>query len=532
MDKKEVNKGILQKGAENAQVPFGLIGLGFTAGNFLLDRPDDAIGQAYIDRAETFNQYFNKQIDPRLKNLYLKDGGYGLTYRSQPILADIIPPTTTEFKPSDLSLAGKFQEQLSSLPPVNLPGTVITVTPGPNPARFATKEITPTEIAGQKGYVWGNPKEPQWSYALGNIRRDRTTTANPTIHLTKLDLAPVKETRFKTTGEVVNDPDLLENRAWGRRAQEGDIFFPKENILARGEVTAADLYTALQKQGATPNPLIDERRPDKYLQELAEQYAGVKQQTVTQALQELATPVEPLGVSTREQGAVPIFRQFDLETASPQQKTQAGIGKIFLEESDPKGKWRIQAGENELPLKVAKELIDEPPSAAGLSFRNYTPLRSGAFIAGAAYSPEVLNDLEQKNYAGALFKTGSSLATGALADVGTRALVSKAAQTGLTAPARALAAVSPVAAPVSVSLMLGGASPQPRAVGTYRGATVYRNPQGAFVAAPIGGKPMRLGQAIQNNKPTFVPWGSVAGTKVGPRTVGRPWWDVGQFFGR
>ena len=104
---------------------------------------------------------------------------------------------------------------------------------------------------------------------------------------------------------------------------------------------------------------------------------------------------------------------------------------------------------------------------------------------------------------------------------------------------RAAAAVIPAAAtalrianPIALVSQLGGDSPQPRVVGTYRGATVYRNPQGAFVAAPLGGKPMRLGQAIQGGKPIFVPWGSVAGTKVGPRTVGRPWWDVGQFFGR
>jgi hypothetical protein len=89
-----------------------------------------------------------------------------------------------------------------------------------------------------------------------------------------------------------------------------------------------------------------------------------------------------------------------------------------------------------------------------------------------------------------------------------------------------------VANPVAVVSQLGGSSQEPKPVGTYRGATVYRNPYGDLVAAPIGNKPVRLGQAIQGGKPTFVPWGSVAGTKVGPRTVGRPWWDVGQFFGR
>jgi hypothetical protein len=42
-----------------------------------------------------------------------------------------------------------------------------------------------------------------------------------------------------------------------------------------------------------------------------------------------------------------------------------------------------------------------------------------------------------------------------------------------------------------------------------------------------------LGRAILNGKPVFVPYGSVAGEKkVGAKKVGRPLWDLGQFFGR
>jgi hypothetical protein len=38
--------------------------------------------QAIIDRAIQTEKYFNKDIDPRLKNLYLQQGGYGLLYKS------------------------------------------------------------------------------------------------------------------------------------------------------------------------------------------------------------------------------------------------------------------------------------------------------------------------------------------------------------------------------------------------------------------------------------------------------------------
>jgi hypothetical protein len=185
----------------------------------------------------------------------------------------------------------------------------------------------------------------------------------------------------------------------------------------------------------------------------------------------------------------------------------------------------------------AKQIEGYNKALPGIKQAIRTGVSATADLAGAVplFDPEFRQAVEQGDVRKAATQVAKEYVTGLVAApvVGAglgvaQRLAPQTAAAVIPAAATALRVTNPVA----VVSQLGGDSPQPRAVGTYRGATVYRNPQGAFVAAPLGGKPMRLGQATQGGKPTFVPWGSVAGTKVGPRTVGRPWWDVGQFFGR
>lgn len=506
-------------------------------------------GEQLIDRAVIAGKYFDKEIDPRLKDLYVKEGGYGLQFKSGPLLQELIPSTTTPFVPADLSLAGKYAEQLKGIQPANYQADIITVTPGPNPARFATPELTPEEVApgGAKGYLWGNPTEPQWSYARGNTRKQTVVTANPTLYMTRLDLDPALRGDFKTTGDVISDTDLITNRAWGQRGQsgQGDIYFPKETVKARGEVTAADLYTKIRNFGFNPPSLIDTNEPDKYFMELANRAAALegepgRPKPINQLLLETATPVPALGESTRQRGAIPIFKDFDVRGATAEQRARAGINKLFIDHFDPadpsalnkpiSGK-HVYVGNKERALMLPVDIAREPSSFAGRMFRNVNPLTTGGFVAGALYSPEVFEDIQKGQYGSGLLKAGAAATTGALAEGLVRAGVVKAAQAGVAAPARVLAAANPVTATIATATLAPGSSPQPQAVGTYQGSTVYRNPQGNLVAAP-GGKPMRLGTAVKGGKTSFVPWGSVAGTQVGPRIVGRPWWDVGQFFGR
>ena len=104
----------------------------------------------------------------------------------------------------------------------------------------------------------------------------------------------------------------------------------------------------------------------------------------------------------------------------------------------------------------------------------------------------------------------------------------------------ALAGAARVGNPIAVVSQLGGDSAQPRVAGSYQGQPIreywgsgskpqYRvEKQGPGAAGSA-----RLGRAILNGKPVFVPYGSVAGEKkVGAEKVGRPLWDLGQFFGR
>lgn len=503
-------------------------------------------GEQLIDRAVIAGKYFDKEIDPRLKDLFVKEGGYGLQFKAGPLLQELIPSTTTPFTPADLSMAGKYAEQLKRIKPANYQADIITVTPGPNPARFATSELTPEEIGpgGAKGYLWGNPTEPQWSYARGNTRKQTVVTSNPTLYMTRLDLDPALKGDFKTTGDVISDADLITNRAWGQRGQsgQGDIYFPKETVKARGEVTAADLYTKIRNLGFNPPALTDVNEPDKYFMELAKRAAVIegepgRPKPVNQLLLETATPVPALGESTRERGAIPIFKDFDVRGATAEQRARAGIDKIFIDPTDPSSlnkplSWDyLYVGNKERGLTLPSDIAREPSSFAGSMFRNINPLTTGGFVAGALYSPEVFEDIQKGQYGAGLLKAGAAATTGALTEGLVRAGVTKAAQAGIAAPARVLAAVNPVTAAIATATLAPGSSPQPQAVGTYQGSTVYRNPQGNLVAAP-GGKPIRLGTAVKGGKTTFVPWGSVAGTQVGSRIVGRPWWDVGQFFGR
>jgi len=428
----------------------------------------------FIDRAVQSKDYFNKNIDPRLKNLYLKQGEQGLKFYAGDILKELIPASTSPFIPADLSMAGKYKEALENITPINYPIDNITVTPGPNPGRFATSELTPIDTGeqGAKGYIWGNPAEPQWSYAKGNYNKNPNTTTNPTLYMTKLDLPPESKGRFKRTDEVVNDPTLIENRRWGQRAEksnggEGDLYFPKENIKARGEVTAADLYTRIKKYGFDPGPITNEREPGEYFQKLADRLATLegtpgRPAPIKQVLENIATPVPTFGSSERERGTIPVFKEFDILNASSEQRARAGIDKIFLDPTNTDYEFShvfnpISIDRKKVNLALPINLSN-PSTSAGRSFKNVNTLKSGGFLAGALYSPEVFKDLEKKRYGSALTKAGAAAATGALMEGVVRTGVVNAAKAGITLPARALAYANPVVAAISMATLAPGSS--------------------------------------------------------------------------
>lgn len=180
----------------------------------------------------------------------------------------------------------------------------ITVTPSPNPSRFAQdyaeiladklgktlnefesgKEwnseaarqarkinVLSSKIPGTAGYVWGNTDYPQYSYAEGNWGLGQKLAGeNPSIYLSRINADPSKEAKYLYTGDVlpagqIEEKDYLtvDPRAkfkqyedlgpgtgpsWGV-APNKDISFRKDLIGARGELTTGDLQSLLAERG-------------------------------------------------------------------------------------------------------------------------------------------------------------------------------------------------------------------------------------------------------------------------------------------
>jgi hypothetical protein len=187
----------------------------------------------------------------------------------------------------------------------------ITVTPGPDPSRFAkdyaeiladklgkahfeysqfvspsglfhtnkspetTKELARLEnkletlsnkTPGAAGYIWGNLERPQYSYAEGNWGQgQKFAQENPSIYISRINADPSKEAKYLYTGDILETPykeprvrfkqyeDLGPGTgpSWGvtsSRGSSGDIHFRKDLIGARGELTAGDLQALLAER--------------------------------------------------------------------------------------------------------------------------------------------------------------------------------------------------------------------------------------------------------------------------------------------
>jgi hypothetical protein len=182
----------------------------------------------------------------------------------------------------------------------------LTVTPGPNSARFAQdyaeilgdklgKTINQFEssegwnaetarlgrkidtlsakIPGQTaGYIWGNTGAPQYTYAEGNWGQgQRLAGTNPSIYVSRINADPSKEAEYLYTGSIkIDNPADTEKDyltvdprarfkqyeelgpgtgpSWGLRSS-GDMHFRKDLIGARGELTTGDLQALLAERG-------------------------------------------------------------------------------------------------------------------------------------------------------------------------------------------------------------------------------------------------------------------------------------------
>lgn len=414
------------------------------------------------ERAMALTDAGAREFDPVLRQRYIDQGPYSLiTDDAFKRVNTYVPPGTTGFEPADLSRAGGFSQAFDAFKESNPEvRRQITVSPGPQPRRLSYEGLNEADLGktGQKGYVWGNPDQPQFGYVIGNYNRGAQKAQNPAINFLAVNMPSEQERRFRTTGEVVVDDSFITNRGWGERKVEfGDVMFPKEDILGRAEVTAADVYTRMRDLGLSPELGDFTRNPAKAFKELTDSYAEAIKTNPTVAIQELATPVTPLGSSTRKTGRLPIYEQFSLEGATPEAIRRSGIGTVYLTDDAPITTVR-QPDERRMFLEsnvrdgwdttrhfeVNPNLISPRSKAVDFLRR-----QSGAGVmSGLALTmdPQINQALQRGDYPEAAMVGGTGIAAGAIGEASVKRGLAELAKRGVTAP---LKIASVTAAPLA-----------------------------------------------------------------------------------
>ena len=225
----------------------------------------------------------------------------------------------------------------------------ITVTPGPSPGRFAQdyaeiladklgKTLTEYEqeqlnsgtdvtklqnkiktltakTPGTAGYIWGNVKYPQYSYAEGNWGLGQKLAGeNPSMYLSRINTDPSREAKYLFTGDILKGQSGIEPRAsfsqyedlglgtgpsWGV-APNKDISFRKDLIGARGELTTGDLQALLAERGLPFEYQVEgdrytRKKPGFILQANLEKLASSENISPSQAAEKYARLIPNVG---------------------------------------------------------------------------------------------------------------------------------------------------------------------------------------------------------------------------------------------
>lgn len=235
----------------------------------------------------------------------------------------------------------------------------ITVTPGPNPGRFAQDyaeiladklgktlsefesgrewnteaaklarkiDVLSSKVPGAAGYVWGNIDKPQYTYAEGNWGQgQKINQENPSIYVSRINADPSKEAQYLYTGDVLPGGAIKEKSyltvnprskfkqyedlgpgtgpSWGiteSRGSAGDIHFRKDLIGARGELTAGDLQALLAERNlpfaySVKNLRGANQGPGDILRQNLQQLASAENITESQAIERFARLVPNIG---------------------------------------------------------------------------------------------------------------------------------------------------------------------------------------------------------------------------------------------
>jgi hypothetical protein len=223
----------------------------------------------------------------------------------------------------------------------------LTVTPAPNPGRFAKdyaeiladklgktinqleadesfsstgsfvdnvaalkkiKQLT-GKIPGTAGYVWGNTNRPQYSYAEGNWGLgQKEKGVNPSLYVSSINADPTREADYLFTSNVLTGggvdprvkfkhyPDLgpATGPSYGIAPNE-DISFRKDLIAARGELTTGDLQALLAERKLPFAYQTNKKKPGDILRQNLEQLAKAEDITPSQAIKKYARLVPSVG---------------------------------------------------------------------------------------------------------------------------------------------------------------------------------------------------------------------------------------------
>jgi hypothetical protein len=292
-----------------------------------------------LNQREASSLIFNKHIDRQgpldIKNIY----------------------KSTQFFPEYLSgqpgapspELGSYQQAISNatmFPEGSI--QALTVTPAPNPGRFAKdyaevladklgkainerefvdQNFNPIEefkdplklqskidtltkkIPGTAGYVWGNTDRPQYSYAEGNWGLgQKEKGVNPSLYVSRINADPTREADYLFTSNVLTGggvdprvkfkhyPDLgpATGPSYGIAPNE-DISFRKDLIAARGELTTGDLQALLVERKLPFAYQSNKKKPGDILRQNLEQLAKAENITPSQAIEKFARLVPSVG---------------------------------------------------------------------------------------------------------------------------------------------------------------------------------------------------------------------------------------------
>lgn len=524
---------------EEAKAAAGGIFAGLGAMSALINN-NGGFGTTVAERALALEDVGAKGFDPGLMQRYLTQGPFALINDDAlDTVQKYVPSGYSDFLESDLSKAG-------TKPPTgeNIKRQ-ITVSPSSQPRRLSYEGLSESDLGemGQKGYIWANPEQPQYGYAVGNFNRGRQESRNPAINFLDVDMPPERQTNFATTGDVVANNKFETQRNWGQRdfgqgqRADGDVMFPKESIKGRAEVTAADIFTDAKRRGFDIEPGDFSNNPGKAFKELVESASEKRGKNPLAYLQELATEVPALGKSPRFAGQMPVYEQFMIKNAKPENLRKSGIGSVFVgTDTQPP---RTVSHERRLYLESDPDSLSPRrhfeinPALINTKQRAGQFLRrqSGAGLSGGlnlALNPSINKALSEGRPGDAALVGGLSLLGGASSEALTKRALESFARRGITTPLRiASVAASPLAA-IEIAALAEKSTPEGYGSEEYQmnalkqsfpeqmkiDGQTYGYDQSRNSLSDIHGR--RSGLAFKNGKPVAVPYGSIKGrTKAG-----------------